>query len=257
MTKSPDHAADAALGFIETDLRGVPAAFRPAFAAAERRLNAIIKTPRRRVPLEEGFIDIGLRIFAAVRPLDGEGRVLGRAGPTTRLVSDGLPIEGVMEFDVSDVADLAAQKRLDDVILHEMAHVLGAGTLWSDLGLLSGAGGPAPLFTGANAIAEYAQLLGRSVDAIPVEADGGPGTRDGHWDEAVFGDELLTGFISGRVRPLSRMSIASFIDLGYEADLSQADPYDPPTALSSLSDAGGGVRLVVQRPDCEEIGDAE
>ena len=45
----------------------------------------------------------------------------------------------------------------------------------------------------------------------------------------MFGDELLTGFISGGVRPLSRLSIASFEDIGYEVDYSGADPFDLPS----------------------------
>ena len=42
----------------------------------------------------------------------------------------------------------------------------------------------------------FPTLDGQS-DLIPVEADGGPGTAYGHWDEATFGNELMTGYING------------------------------------------------------------
>ncbi len=69
----------------------------------------------------------------------------------------------------------------------------------------------------------------------------GPVTREGHWRELVFGDELLTGFLSGSDRPLSRMSVASFEDLGYTVDYAAADPYALPSfqqlALMGITEA--------------------
>uniref|UniRef100_A0AAN0NKG4 Uncharacterized protein n=1 Tax=Yoonia rhodophyticola TaxID=3137370 RepID=A0AAN0NKG4_9RHOB len=57
----------------------------------------------------------------------------------------------------------------------------------------------------------------------------------------MFGDELLTGFLSGQDRPLSRMSIAAFEDLGYEVDYSTADPFNLPSfrqlALMGVTEA--------------------
>lgn len=39
---------------------------------------------------------------------------------------------------------------------------------------------------------EYAVLIGATVPTpVPVANTGGPGTRDGHWRESVFGNELL------------------------------------------------------------------
>ena len=36
-----------------------------------------------------------------------------------------------MSFDTADLARMEADGSLTDVILHEMGHVLGFGTLWS------------------------------------------------------------------------------------------------------------------------------
>ena len=42
----------------------------------------------------------------------------------------------MMEFDVADMDLLESDGTLKPVILHEMAHVLGIGTLWHHLDLL-------------------------------------------------------------------------------------------------------------------------
>src|SRR6185503_9054120 len=117
------------------------------------------------------------------------------------------------------------------VILHEMAHVLGFGTIWTDLNLLADASPPPgtdPHFTGAQATAAFNAVGGASYMAslkVPVENTGGAGTADAHWRESVFGNELMTGFVDAGVNPLSRVSVASMADLGYMVNLAGADPY--------------------------------
>jgi hypothetical protein len=51
---------------------------------------------------------------------------------------------------------------------------------------------------------------------VPVEQDGGPGTRDSHWDEEIFGNEIMTGYINNSDNYLSQMTVASLDDLGYD-----------------------------------------
>ena len=82
-----------------------------------------------------------LLIFAEVRAIDGVGGILGAAGPCLIRVANGLTIIGYMEFDEADLVDLAAFGHLEDVVLHEMAHVLGLGTLSPWDNQLVGAGG--------------------------------------------------------------------------------------------------------------------
>ena len=183
----------------------------------------------------------GVEIDAGISPIDGPAGVLGQAGPTTLRSDTGLPITGVMQFDDADISKLEAEGSFADVILHEMAHVLGFGTLWSRKGLIAGTGTIDPRFTGAATAREYAQLDPEGGPIAPVANTGGAGTRESHWRELVFGDELLTGFLSGSHRPLSRMSIASFADLGYAVDYSAADPFALPTfrqlALMGVTEA--------------------
>src|SRR4051794_6205534 len=61
---------------------------------------------------------------------------------------------------------------------------------------------------------EYGRLRGIGPTPVPVENTGGPGTRDSHWREAVFGNELMTGFVGPAGNPLSRTTVGSLQDLG-------------------------------------------
>jgi PKD repeat protein len=168
-------------------------------------------------------------IEAEVHPIDGVNGILGRAGPCAIWSGDNLPRVGVMEFDSADVTNMINNGTLTSVVIHEMGHVLGFGTEWSDgRQLLQGAGTSDPRYVGDRATAEYHALGG--VGTVPVENLGGDGTADAHWRESVFGNELMTGFINSGSNPLSKVSVASMADLGYQVSLADADSYSlPPT----------------------------
>jgi hypothetical protein len=180
-------------------------------------------------PLPEVVDD--LIIDVATKQIDDVGGILGQAGPTCIPLTTELPYHGVMEFDVDDVADMLSDGTLDDVIAHELGHVLGIGTLWDmswagpegERRLLSGRGGSNPTFVGPRGAAEWSVLGGAG--NVPVEGSGGSGTRDSHWRESTFGDELMTGYVGFSSNPLSKMSIASLADMGYHVDPGQADAY--------------------------------
>ncbi|WP_158259375.1 leishmanolysin-related zinc metalloendopeptidase [Hasllibacter halocynthiae] len=212
------------------DLR-LEGAFTPArtdaFKAAAARWDALLDTSFPVLETSLGPLS-GLRIEARVAPLDGPEGVLGQAGPTLLHPGDERPVAGIMEFDSADLGRLEAEGSLSDVILHEMGHVLGFGTLFARRGLVEGSGGLDPRFTGAAAGREWHALEGADGAGAPLANTGGAGTREGHWRELVLGDELLTGFLSGASRPISRLSLAAFEDLGYRVDYARADPYRLP-----------------------------
>jgi subtilase family serine protease len=178
-----------------------------------------------------GSID-DLLIHARVVPIDGVGRVLGEAGPDQFRPGAGLPYHGIMNFDSADIAAMASNGSLLSVIMHEMGHVLGLGTLWSSLGLRSGSS-----YVGGNAVNAYHQL-GGSGSTIPLETGGGSGTALVHWSDAVFGSELMTGYISGASNPLSIMTVGSLQDMGYRVNYAAADAYSIPGHLEAGA-AGG------------------
>jgi hypothetical protein len=175
-----------------------------------------------------GFID-DLLIDARIVPIDGPGRILGQAGPDLFRSGSMLPAHGVMEFDSADVASMYASGIWTDVILHEMGHVLGIGTLWDALNLKNGSGN----YIGARGLAEYRLLSGNpGAMSVPVEQGGGPGTAGAHWSEAVFNAELMTGFVeSFGGNPISRVTIGALQDLGYTVNYVAADAYALPGGL--------------------------
>ncbi len=213
---------------------------RGVFDRAAARWDNVINTGFAPIDVD-GDVLTGVRIDVMIEDIDGESGVLGQAGPTILRPDTDLPVAGIMQFDDADVANLEAGGSFEDVILHEMAHVLGFGTLWSRKGLIRGTGSMDPRFTGTASIREYAALDAAGGDAVPLSNTGGAGTREGHWRELIFGDELLTGFLSGDDRPLSRLSVAAFEDIGYEVDYARADPFVLPSfrelALMGITEA--------------------
>jgi len=228
-----------------------------AFAQAEVRWEEVITGD-----LEDGSVDVAagtcgtgtpalhevvddVVILAAFRTIDGPGNVLAQAGPC--LIRDGnddgqfqrgdLPGVGVMTFDAEDLDFVEQNDVLGAVVLHEMGHVLGIGSLWGDMGLLAdpargGAAGADPHFTGDGALAAFDAAGGATYpDAkVPVENIGGPGTVDSHWRESVFDAELMTGFVDLTENPLSEVTAASLADQGYQVDQTRSDAYHLPVS---------------------------
>lgn len=217
---------------------------RPEFAAAfqgaaDRWAEAIVAgVPD--VPFEMGPINLfGFPAFSGIVddvlidardvPMDGPGKVLGRAGAFAVREPKWQPYYGIMEFDTADLESLLASGRLDDVILHEMGHVLGIGANWLLTGQLTGMPFD-PHYTGRAGVAAYQEMGGDFL--VPVENDGALGTVFGHWRESVFRNELMTGYLNSGHQPMSRLTIAALADNGYGVDLSAADPYTLPAPLA-------------------------
>lgn len=224
---------------IDVSFRGgLSAGQRAAFVAAAARWARVISKPLPAVKVG-GVTTRGCLIDAQGTSIDGPSGILGMAGPTRLRPSVPvmgkaalLPCAGVMSFDVADLASMERDGTLVDVITHEMGHVIGIGTVWSRKGVLRGAGSVDPTFIGSRCRAAFLELGGQGA-AVPVENQGGGGTRDSHWRERYFRNELMTGYVSpaGTTNPLSALTIASLEDLGYDVDYSAAEPYRVAAAL--------------------------
>jgi hypothetical protein len=232
------------IGFdiVLTHNNSLTAAEQAAFDAAEATWESLI------TGFQDTIGDTSLNITTNLAPNDGPGGILGSAGPTS--VKAGAELNfayagsGIMNFDTADTANLALAGLLDDVILHEMGHVLGIGTLWNipsfGLGLpwdnmqnlyADGTG----QYFGANALAAWQTEFGQTTDTfMPVELGGGGGTADGHWNEVDggglptgitsqfagpnqgkdFQNELMTGWLGGETF-ISNVTKGSLIDIGY------------------------------------------
>jgi hypothetical protein len=144
-----------------------------------------------------------------------------------------------MQFDVNDLQALITTSRFEAVVLHEMLHVVGIGTVWGLRGLLDGRGTSDPRFTGAKGIAGC-NLAGFTmfcaVGGVPVENTGSGGTRDAHWRESIFDIELMTGFAEATPdMPFSAMTLGSLEDFGYSVNYLAVDPFTMPVALGRVA----------------------
>ena len=183
-----------------------------------------------------------LLILVHVRPITDSvpgQAILGESGPCLVRNPGNLPIVGVMSLNGSTLTSLSNSGLLDDVIEHEMAHLLGFGTVWDLDNLLRDSTTNNPWFSGADAQAAFRQALPTYTDkVVPVEAGGGAGTTLSHWRESVMTNELMTGFInSPGPNPLSAITIESMADLGYTVDVSAAELWPTP---------GSGMTAVVE-----------
>ncbi|NCF13052.1 MAG: choice-of-anchor B family protein, partial [Verrucomicrobiaceae bacterium] len=195
-------------------------------------------------------------------PIDGVNGVLGSAGPTSGILAGSylFATAGSMSFDSADVAALESNGTWAAVILHEMGHVIGIGTLWSSAGVgvpgfqelyVDGTG----QYTGATGLAAFQEeFVGQQSAAfVPVELGGGGGTANGHWNEGDGGGTtgiirvsdskdmnlmLMSGWLNlGSF--ISDTTLGSFEDMGYNTTLVLGGTPDttPPTAnLSSPAD---------------------
>ena len=155
-----------------------------------------------------------LYVTAEVKAIDGEGGILGQAGPTNVWTSNYLTAAGQMQFDVADALDYQSQGLWNDIVTHELMHVLGVGSLW-DYGthnLVTGT-----QYTGEAALAAYREAGHPGATYILVEDEGGSGTAGSHWDEEALGNELMTGYIDD-TNYLSKFSVMVLDDLGYNVN---------------------------------------
>jgi len=207
----------------------------------------------------------GVTVSANVAAIDGAGGILGSAGPTygyffndVHLAGDSASSDvlyataGAMTFDSADVDNMISNGLWEQVIRHEMAHVLGFGTLWgfNYAGIIfnnfyvAGSG----QYTGAAGLAAYRAEFDPSATFVPVELGGGSGTADAHWNEVdgggsltgitdAYGNdmayELMTGWLNTPTFA-SNTTIAQFYDLGYTII-----PEPSPLMMIALVSAGG------------------
>ena len=126
-----------------------------------------------------------LLVVVATPEIDGRGGILAVAAPCAVREESLIPFMGVVQFDLDDLNGLVSQgmnNEVEEVILHELGHVLGIGTLWEAKGFLqnpslAGASDADTHFSGPLAIEAFNAAGGDSYPAakVPVENRAGPG----------------------------------------------------------------------------------
>ena len=193
-----------------------------------------------------------LRIYVQITPIDGIFGTLAQAGPCQIRTTSQLPVLGFIELDAADVTRLEQDGDLMDVILHEMGHVLGIGTLWDNFAnllvnpSLPSNPGADTHFAGAAAVAAFDAAGGTAYTGgakVPVANEASVGSSDAHWREPVLGLELMTpALTAGITNPLSAITTESLVDLGYGVESSAADPFTKTfSAPARVTTAGGRV----------------
>lgn len=224
-----------ALQFVDPN---IPDTIKDAFiAAANRWSEAIVAGANQNYNFAQGEYCFGyqstqstpvpgLLIIIDVTVMDGVGQILGSAGPCVVTQEGGFqfPRVGFMNLDIADLNNLAQKGLLFSVILHEMGHILGIGTLWDSRNLIENKPGGGLQFTGANANLGNTEI-GSTASKAVVEDTGGAGTARGHWKEIVYLNELMTGYLSGAKAVLSRLTLRSLVDIGYKVDISKAETF--------------------------------
>jgi hypothetical protein len=218
---------------------------RAAFERARQRIERVIVGDLPDVRLDRGPACSGvvpggevddLLVLVDLAAIDGPGRIVGSAGPCIVRRSNGLPAVGLARFDTADLARLEERGTLDEVIVHELLHVVGFGVLWERFGLAA-SGATDPHFVGPGARAAFFGANGGGAyagAAVPIEDLGASGTAGVHWREDVLGDELMTGWVTGTGQPLSLTTLRSLEDLGYEIDPAGAQPLEIAAPLQAL-----------------------
>jgi hypothetical protein len=175
------------------------------------------------------YIVDDLLVFVKIAPVDGISGILGGAGGCVvtnqemAVLVNGTVINnayfvrvGMISLDVYDADRLNSQGRLLAVMMHELGHLLGIGSLWSmpfyhftD---------EVPYYNGAGAKAGLA-LISPYPEHGP---NGEPYVEQGaHWADKKYGIELMTGYLSGTNR-LTPLTLGALQDFGFQVDMNSS-----------------------------------
>ncbi|MEO0691253.1 MAG: VPLPA-CTERM sorting domain-containing protein [Pseudomonadota bacterium] len=203
-----------------------------------------------------------LELQISVEAIDGFGGSFGSVGPSRIFSSeDGTNLythAGNLVFDEVDIQNFAFRGSLVPLFTHQMAHMLGFGTLWDsgpyDLTNNEEFSGPIyqpTEYRGVNGLAAYRAEVDPTADFIPLEQFPAPGVFGRQWDESdpgapsavpgnFFQDELMGGILDfSETQFISETTVASFADLGYNTRAN----YDAMT-LEQLIDAASAPPVV-------------
>ena len=226
------------------------------FATAAQRWESIITGDVPDVITDAGVHIDDILIDASGVAIDGPGGILGQAGPDGLRTGSNIPYSGIMQFDTADLAAMEADGSLVDVITHEMGHVLGFGTVWTDDNVYVNGSGQ---YTGAAAVSAYqSEFVGqKNATFVPVELGGGGGTANAHWNE-VDGGAGPTGIVDSQGRDMeyelmtgwanvpafiSKTTVGQFQDLGYQVNYAAAG-INLPSSRIGPSQVTGTTRIL-------------
>jgi len=159
--------------------------------------------------------------------------ILATGGPDQFRTGTDLPYHGVITWAQLALGESTA--RATKIALHEIAHVLGFGTMWQDKNLIETQLG-APVYTGQAALAMYKFAVDGAAKAVPVEPDAGDSAAGSHWAASWAAVNGIYDVMASKLdanetgRFISTVSVAAIADLGYQVNFAQAD-FDWPSTV--------------------------
>jgi hypothetical protein len=184
-------------------------------------LAAAVRSPHSHHPQPTPNPTLQVVIFYEFKYLDGPNGVLGQAGPIYTRQDSKVPLSALMSFDSSDYGPgkTYPQDLFAKVVVHEMAHALGYGSVWDNTA--NGIGCVPNCVAGSNITTYYtcahAQAQYTAIGCpgqLQVETLMARGSGCVHWKESMMMSELMTpvsgawarsgGGNSGRVKSAAR-----------------------------------------------------
>ncbi len=179
---------------------------------------------------------------------------------TSNTYGNMMPLTGFIQLNTDYTAAMLADVRTSGktryyyVVLHEIGHILGIGQFWSTsfsapLSTYTEDSTTKYYYTGTNAVEQYKSYLTNPeknlVLGIPVEDEGGTGTKNVHPEEGLeagvstddryingvfhpgLNTELMTGWMDGTPddTPLSRITLGFLADQGYNVNYNDAESF--------------------------------
>jgi len=187
--------------------------------AADRWMKIIVGD----LPDEGGIDDISIDVQSGQLAEN----ILATGGPDQFRSGSNLPYHGVVTW--ADVGLNESTIRATDIAMHEIAHVLGFGTMWQNQKLVETQLG-APVYTGQAALAMYRFAVDSKAAGVPIQLDADDATAGSHWasswaavNDSVF--DVMASYLSQNVggRFISTVTVAAMQDLGYQVNYSQGD----------------------------------
>lgn len=161
----------------------------------------------------------------------GEGNTIATAGPIYLEQDTYRPFVGVVHLCISKAASmLDEQAYYEVVVLHEMMHALGYGTIFNYMKDMV-------QNTTVNEM-KFQQIVSPkvvdiakkhfgcdSLNGVLLENDGGEGTANSHWEITLYSGELMVGWISStKPNKLTKLTLSWLEDTGiYEVDYTAAE----------------------------------
>ena len=191
----------------------------------------------------------GVRVL--IRADSIKSPVAAQGGPCA-IRSNGLPLLGTVQLNAYYLSTYSDRK-LDDLILHEVGHVLGIGSIWgfgTRTGLVSGDSASLdPIFVGPNALSAFGKLGGSArftSRPVPLEL-----RILGHWRIPTFAGELMSPYLTVAPQPLSAVTVAALKDLGWNVELEAYEEYQLPSSVLSPRIGAGVVSARTAPPSPE------